>query len=282
MGKLSSVLRLLPMDEASRAARMAKGGYERGFWRGGKSVADGPYYTPDRSAAEAFGERHKNADIREYALRKGNSFNFHGNIKTEDMAPIVQGLKDSGFEKLAKDIHDLPDDWGGEMPASMLWQAIERGTGGDALKVFERSGFDSIDAGQEIIMLGKKGGIRDAEKAAFNPADFNKNDPFAAFAGLGLGGLVTASALTPSDASAYSVNDKLYGYPERYSYKTPKNDLLAEIANVMDAYNSKKKIMAHPLLDAIIPNMPSEIYRRRAYGETPTLLENVAAALEFL
>jgi len=60
----------LATDAASRAQRMAKQGYEAGYWRGGRSVADGPWYTPFREAAENYARRHKqDADVREYALR---------------------------------------------------------------------------------------------------------------------------------------------------------------------------------------------------------------------
>lgn len=173
------------ITQATRDARMAEQGYERGYWRGGKSVADGDYYTPDRSAAEAFGARHGDkADVREYALRKGREFDFHaGSFGADDMAAFADQLVKSGdmAPHIAREFAQMAGDFGGRMPARALYQVLSVHTP-NPTSALRKLGFDSLNAGQEVVML-QPGRVRDPVRAAFDPKKIGVANPFATFAG---------------------------------------------------------------------------------------------------
>lgn len=172
----------LPMDSASRAARMIDQGYSPNYWRGGKSIADGPHYTPDKEAAVAFGARHgPNPDVREYALRLGKTLDFNAGYSTNDLLPIAKILGEKfGNKMAAKELPFLAQDWGGKIPGSALHQVLEAQTGGNAADVLKAAGYNSINAGQEVKMLNELGsGVRDMHKARFDPLQINSLDPMA-------------------------------------------------------------------------------------------------------
>lgn len=287
----------LAMDQASRYKRMVEQGFETGYWRGGKSIADGPYYTPDESAARDFAERHAGADVREYAIRRGNSFDFGGTIKTDEMGPIVEAVaKDN--PKLAKELADLPDDWGGEMPKSMLWQVLETQTGGNTANILARAGYDTIDAGQELITLHKKGLVRDLN-AAFDPAQKASSNPFAAIAGLGTAGLAGGAMLSPDQANAgeidqqgndyvtRQINDAMKygkGFAYQQRYDAPKNETMTYLADQAAKYNKWRKENMHPVADFALPvgELPEDLFRKASYGDKVKYMDVLMAELGLL
>lgn len=197
------VVEALPMDEASRSQRMTDLGYERGYYRGGQQVADGDFYTPDSKAAAGFAQRHADAgrpsDVREYALRKGNTFDATKNYSQEELMPLAQTMREYGVsEKNVAQFIDMATDFpelGNKMPGTVVQQVLKTLTG-DPLQMI-RKNFDSADFGQELIMFNRdKGGVRDENKAVFDPKQkFNPNP----FLGVGAGILGT---------SMYGTNEK--------------------------------------------------------------------------
>ncbi|TWT11726.1 hypothetical protein [Reyranella sp. CPCC 100927] len=180
----------LPMGEADRAQRMAEQGYTRGYWRGGAKPADGNYYTPDPAAAADFARRHgSSGDTREYALRLGNVFDFHNDVfDVTALRPIASALAKEN-PSAARELIEHVADWNGRIPAKAVHQIV-RSHASDVNAVLRKAGYDTIDAGQELITLRRsKGQVRDADKAAFDPRFRNRPDPFAAVLppALGLG-----------------------------------------------------------------------------------------------
>jgi hypothetical protein len=183
--------KVLDMSDDARAARMAEQGYVRGLWRGGKSVADGPFYTPDAQAAADFARRHgANADVREYALRMGKQFDTSANFGPEDLQRLAEVLGTKyGNKMAAKELPSMASDFrSGRMPGAALYQVLEAQSGGNAADVLRAAGYDSLNAGQEVRMLNM-GNVRDANKAAFDPRHLGKVGPFLGLAGLGLLGI---------------------------------------------------------------------------------------------
>lgn len=177
---------LKKLDELSRLARMTAQGYTRGYWRGGRNVADGPYYTPDKVMAERFGARHgQGADVREYALRLGKQLDFNTRYAAEDLADLSRELAKEN-PKAAAELLQLPADWGGGIPGSMLYQVLDRSSG-NAHALLRRAGYDTINAGKEVVILHKRGLVRDALRAKFDPARVDDPDPFAGMFLLGGG-----------------------------------------------------------------------------------------------
>jgi len=180
------------ISDAERARRIAQQGYEAGWWRGGRSIADGPYYTPDRTAAEAFATRHgPGADVREYALRSTNPFRFSDEFDQQQLQKLADVLlKDYGNKMAAKELPSMASDFrSGKMPGPALYQVLDVQTGGNAQDALRRAGFDMIDAGQERVMLNM-GGVRDANRAQFDPRKIGVRDPLAGILGLGTYGLL--------------------------------------------------------------------------------------------
>ena len=163
----------LPMDEASRMQRAKEQNYTSGLYRGGRKAADGAFYTPDEKAAEKFAARFNGGDVREYAIAKGNTFRMDKRYKPEELGKMKNALEKSGAKNLADYLDEIiADDFGGAIPARNLWQMLTVQTGGDtnAFRVLQESGFDTLDAGQEVVTLRpQKEIVRDAKKAMFDP-----------------------------------------------------------------------------------------------------------------
>ena len=187
-GAARKAAKTLDISEEARAARMAEQKYTRGIWRGGKSIADGRYFTPvGQEAAANFAKRHgPDADIREYALRLGNQFDASADFGPDDLKRIAEFVKPYN-PQLAKYLPDMADDYRvtKKMPGGALWKVLQTQTGGNELDVLRAAGYDSINAGQEIIMINM-GNVRDANKAAFDPRHLGKFGPFLGVAGVGL------------------------------------------------------------------------------------------------
>lgn len=271
-------------DEMARLTRMQEQGYTRGMWRGGKKVADGAYYTPDRVAAEDFARRHGgNADVREYAIKMGNSFDFHkGEIKTADMAPIVAALDKNGMGKLAKEIHDLPDDYGGVMPAKMLYHVLDTQTGGGAANILRDAGYDTLNAGQEIIALHNRGTVRDANKAMFDPKKLADPSPFASIAlpsAIGLG--AAASLASPeSQASERRAMDRLALLGQsvpRGTIQAAQNPLLGRAANALLSFQTP----IDPLTGRQFQNT-ANLLQKFNYGDPRSYMDYFNANLELM
>lgn len=179
----------LDMSEAARMQRAAQQGFEGGWWRGGKSVADGPHYTPDKTAAMDFGKRHgPAADVREYAINPGNQFSLAKTYAPADLNVLRDVLRRDYGAKNADELLSIPSDFkGGRAPGGHIWQAVEYLSGGNGKDALKAAGFDTINAGQELIVLNKAGTVRAKDSARFDPKQRFSADPFAAFAGSAVG-----------------------------------------------------------------------------------------------
>ena len=192
MAPVGRVAKVAPaVDEAARLRRMTEQGFEPGWWRGGRSVADGPHYTPDRAAAEAFAARHgPAADVREYAISAGNQFDLARTYGPEDLKKLRDVLKDQYGSKYADELLSIPSDFrNGRAPGGHIYQAVEQLSGGNGKDALKAAGFDTLNAGQELIVLNRAGTVRDKNLARFDPKKRLSADPFAAIAGgaIGLG-----------------------------------------------------------------------------------------------
>lgn len=188
---------VLADSEAARLERMRQQGFEPGWWRGGKSVADGSYYTPDKKAAEEFATRHgANADVREYAISPGNQFDLARTYGPEDLTSLRDVLKNDYGSKYADELLSVPGDFlGGRAPGGHIYQAVEQLSGGNGNAALKAAGFDTLNAGQELVVLNRAGTVRDKNLARFDPNKRFSPDPFAAVAGGGVGlGLLNQAA----------------------------------------------------------------------------------------
>lgn len=189
-GKAKKVGASLDISDAVRSQRLIEQDYTRGMWRGGAGVADGPHYTPDPEAAAAFAKRHGAAgDVREYALRMGKVFDVGASFGADDLRRIADAM--APYNKAAaKELPSMAGDFrSGRMPGGALWQVVDRTSGGNGQDLLRAAGYDSINAGQEVIML-RMGNVRDANRAAFDPAHVGKVGPFLGLSGAGLFGLL--------------------------------------------------------------------------------------------
>lgn len=171
----------LPMDEASRAARMQQMGLERGWYRGGPAPAGGrrtgPWYTQDVNEAADYSRRFGDkADVREYAIPRGPYLDAgmsYNNTLPLAMAKVVNtpefGAKGA---QLAKEFGTFgPDE---RISGGALWQALESRFGNDgAAEAVSRLGaFRGARGmtGPSEAYVFKSSPVRDAESAAFDPA----------------------------------------------------------------------------------------------------------------
>lgn len=181
----------LDMSDAARAKRMTEQGYVRGYWRGGKGVMDGMWYTDDPAEAAKYADRHgATKDVREYAMRLGKQFDWSAGFGPDELQAMADVLRKNYNNKMAADV--LPQMAGdfrsGKMPAPMLMQVLDAQTGGNGFDVLRAAGYDSAKVPEGTVML-TMGNVRDANKAAFNPAQLGKVGPFLGVAGLGLLGI---------------------------------------------------------------------------------------------
>jgi hypothetical protein len=193
IGKASKAGKSLDMSDAARSARMTEQDYTPGMWRGGRSIADGPWYTPDPAQAAEYGARHgSNPDVREYALRLGKQFNGDDGFGPEDLKRFADILRTQYKNTYAaKELPLMASDFrSGKMPAAALMQVLDAQTGGNATDVLRAAGYDSARFAEGTIML-QPGNVRDAKSAAFDPRHLGKVGPFLGLTGLGLlGGAV--------------------------------------------------------------------------------------------
>ena len=176
------------VGEAARLGRMREQGYEDGWYRGGREIADGPFYTPDREAAEGFAKRWGDkGSVREYAINPGRPFDLGKTYSPSDLMKLRDVLKDQYGSKYADDLLSIPTDFrGGRAPGAHIYQAVEQLTGGNARDALKAAGFDTLNAGQELVVLNAAGTVRDKALAGFDPKRRLSADPLAS---VGLGGV---------------------------------------------------------------------------------------------
>ncbi len=191
-------------DDAGRAERMANMGMVRGWYRGGPEISgakrSGPWYTQDAEEAANYAKRFGDkADIREYAIPEKGFLNGSGGYPSRlahDVAGILDNPtygKDGAF--LANELRS----YGPNEPVSggAIWQALESRFGNDgAAEVLQNLGFKGakgITGGPEAYVF-KTAPVRDANKAAFNPANAAQDNLYGK-ASLPMLGLLGGTAL---------------------------------------------------------------------------------------
>ncbi len=170
----------LATDEASRMQRRAAGGYTAGLWRGGTGPESGVWFTPDKAWATDFAARYGGTgDLREYAIRMGREFDARQTHSATELKPIADAIAKID-PKFAGQLIEHADDWGGRIPGPAVWYLMKQNLV-DPFGPFARAGYDSINAGREVVALRRtQGQVRDANRAMFNPALRNSPNPFAA------------------------------------------------------------------------------------------------------
>ena len=198
----------LPKDIASneRVAKMADMGMEGGWFRGGPQLVNakrsGPWYTRDAEEASGYAARFgSNADVREYAIPKDGFLKADGGYSSRlahDVADIVENPTFGGAgAHLAKELRTFGADEA--VSGGALWQALESRFGNDgAANVLQQLGFNGakgITGGPEAYVFNAAP-VRDAQRAAFNPANAAQDNVYGRaslpFLGL-LGGTATAA-----------------------------------------------------------------------------------------
>lgn len=275
MPKLAKIAKQIKdIGDIERAKRMQEQGYVRGMFRGGKKPNDGPYFTPDEQAAHEFGARFENTDVREYALQIRKPFRFDGFYSSSEVENFRSALLERKVKpKIVEELIRIPrEDYGDAMPGSALWQILETQSG-DAMGVIGKSGYDAIDARQEVIMLRGGLGVRDANLAQFDPKNANKNDIY---------GAVDPRLLTPIAAgSSIGVAAQMYGdspevqrvYQEFVDRRNKKQEIWRKIRQGGEALRT--------IGQGVVAGIASDAYRLGGYL-TPESVENTNAQADTL
>lgn len=199
------------ISDADRAARMADMGMERGWYRAGEKIGpdgrrNGPMYTQDKEEAAGYlagYERRtgRQGDLREYAI-PANRFLNADKAYPPRLAHDVAKLIDTPYygkegQYLAGQLRTYGD--GELIGGGDLWQALESRFGNDGaaevlsqLKAF--NGAKGFTAPGEAYVF-KNAPVRDANRAAFDPAKRGMDDIYGAATvpgmavGAGLGAL---------------------------------------------------------------------------------------------
>ncbi len=201
----------LPMDEASRMARMREMGYaDEPFYRGeaSGSLPDeypaGRDFSRDKATSDGFAQRGGQPEAREFRLKVEKPLNINREMTLGEYADIVRAAGPDDAERLVR-AAPIEGNWTVErflrvananrgielMPGAQAMQLLEMNTSG-AIDVLRRAGYDAIDSGRDVRML-KATGIRHKD-AAFDPARAGEGGIF-----LGLGGLGALGATYPSE-----------------------------------------------------------------------------------
>lgn len=211
-GKLANA-KSLPMDEASRAARMEQMGLERGWFRAGDTIVDGKrngnWYTQDK--AEAAGYLKPNGDLREYAIPKKGFLEAEKPYSSKLAHDVADILENDFYGKLgaqlAKELRTFGPNEG--LTGGQLWQSLEARFGNDGAadvvqKLNNFSGVKGITRGDEAYVFPTKP-VRDANKSVLDPSMASKNDIYGKIdptlllsLGLGSAGAALGSSLIPS------------------------------------------------------------------------------------
>ncbi|MBA3773828.1 MAG: hypothetical protein H0X13_15460 [Ramlibacter sp.] len=174
-------------DDAMRAAKIDFMGMERGWYRGGPeltgSARSGPWYTQDAQEAANYAKRFgPKADVREYAIPKNGFLNADSAYSHKLPNDVAAVLDDPYFDKagasLARELRTFAPGEG--ITGGQLWQALESRFGNDgAAEVLQRlgsfKGAKGVTGGPEAYVF-KGHPVRDAKKAAFDPAKYGVDD----------------------------------------------------------------------------------------------------------
>ena len=250
MGAAGKILtKALDMSDAARMQRMQKMGMERGFWRGGASPADGPYYTPDKSAAESFAKRHgPGADVREYAIKLDNQFDYHnGHVNPEQLETLAKIMDSEGNSFAAKGFRDIAREEGGLHNTELYQMLSVHSPNPNA--ALSKLGYDVINAGQELVVLNKSGTVRDAENAAFDLSKKTSENILAGMLPAGIG-IAALSQTDQVEAAELFELAKLAGESgdSELQYKSLLAlDGLIELANQNPQWNDAIRPSENPL-----------------------------------
>ena len=186
--KAAGVADDLPVDAASRARRLAEQGYERGWWRGGVEPGDGIYYSSDRrTAADVAREKKKDygrGDLREYAMAFRKPLRDDALISPAELRAAAAEVGSynpyaaAQFREMAatgEKVHGVD--------LRKMLDAHSEGT--DA--TLRALGYDAIIGGRDARVIDR-GIVRDANRAAFDPALRGRPGIFGGMLPFGLGG----------------------------------------------------------------------------------------------
>ena len=187
----------IDLGNAAKAQRMSEMGMERGWYRGGPEIVgdkrSGPWYTQIKEEAADYAKRFSpKEEVREYAipasgyLSAGNSYSSQ---LAHDLASVVE---DKYFgpagQNLAKELRTYgPND---RVPGYEVWQALESRFGNDgAGEALQRLGpFKGVRgvAGPHDAFVFSNAPVRDAQKAAFDPAKIFDDNILSSISTMGL------------------------------------------------------------------------------------------------
>lgn len=190
MGGVTSHAGMIPA-ELAKVARMQEMGLERGWFRGGlapiESKRTGPWYTKSEQEAAGYA---KGGDVREYAIPAGGYLEAQRGYSPKlahDVAAILDDpFYGKGGANLAKELRTYQPGEG--ITGGQLWQALEANLGGNdaAAAVLQKLGaFKGVKGvtGPHEAYVFKNGAVRDANKAAFDPARYTEDNILAGITG---------------------------------------------------------------------------------------------------
>lgn len=165
----------LATDAASRARRMIEQGYTPDYWRGGKSVADGPWYTPSAEAAGNYARRHRDqADVRKYALDEKSFLKFEKGYGPDLFQAIAKEME-SYNPAAAKEWRKMAAE-GDVVSGASIWQMLQHTSNGPEA-LLRKIGFTGVKSAPETRVLDMSV-VRDQEAAMFHPGMKGKVNPF--------------------------------------------------------------------------------------------------------
>ena len=169
---------------ADKAAAMKAMRYEGGWWRGGAPIQDakksGDWYTRSEAEAQDYARRTPNADVREYAAPTDTLKHDMGYSPklAQDLAAQVEGMGAPGASLAAQfRQYDAP------ISGLEAWRGLSKNLGDDtAMEVLGRMGFKGVQGvnSPDYLRVFPGTPVRDANRAAFDPARRLANDIYGA------------------------------------------------------------------------------------------------------
>jgi len=178
----------------SAVAKMSEMGLEPGWFRGGAKIIDGkrngPFYTQNADEAAGYAARHgSGSDVREYAIPSTGFLDAsrgYSHKLAHDVAAVLDGdYYGKPGAQLAKELRTFSQGEG--ITGGQLWQSLETRFGNDgAAEVLDKLGaFKGVKGitGPDEAYVFKSAAVRDANKAAFDPARYKDDNILAGLAG---------------------------------------------------------------------------------------------------
>lgn len=180
--------------ENTAAQRAAAMGYQGGFYRGGEApvggLPTGPWYTTIKDEAADYAARAPEAvrDVREYALPTRDVLAFNRSYPQAMATDLASIIEKDGHAKAANELRKYYQP-GDRISGMEAYKFLQRFIGEQAPEHYlQRLGFKQVDGvnSPNYRQVLDQTQIRDATRAAFDPARRGERNIFAGVAGGGV------------------------------------------------------------------------------------------------